>query len=86
MIDNQPFIKAEFIFSARHEMATSLIDLLTRRTRAHLYDARATRKAAPVIAELVATELGWDLERREHEVQQYEDLVLKELSAAGLAL
>lgn len=86
VIDNQPFIKAEFIFSARHEMATSLIDLLTRRTRAHLYDARATRKAAPVIAELVATELGWDLERREHEVQQYEDLVLKELSAAGLAL
>jgi glycerol-3-phosphate dehydrogenase len=86
VIDNQPFIKAEFVYSAREEMATSLVDLLTRRTRAHLYDARAARKAAPVIAELVGPELGWDVERREHEVQQYEDLVRREFSAAGLTL
>ena len=86
VIDNQPFIKAEFIFSARYEMATSLIDLLTRRTRAHLVDARATRKAAVAIAELVAPELGWDNQRRDFEVRRYEELVQKELSAAGLAL
>jgi glycerol-3-phosphate dehydrogenase len=86
VIDNQPFIKAEFVYAARQEMATSLIDLLTRRTRAHLYDARATRKAAPSIAELVAPELGWNDARREREIQQYEDLVQRELSAAGLSL
>jgi glycerol-3-phosphate dehydrogenase len=86
VIENQPFIKAEFVYSARHEMATSLIDLLARRTRAHLIDARATRKAAISIAELVAPELGWSSERRNLEVRRYEELVQKELSAAGLAL
>ena len=86
VIDNQPFIKAEFIFSVRHEMATSLVDLLTRRTRAHLVDARATRKAAAGIADLVAPEFGWDDERRDLEVRRYEELVQKEFSAAGLAL
>jgi glycerol-3-phosphate dehydrogenase len=66
-------------------MATSLVDLLTRRTRAHLLDARATRKAAAAIAELVGPELGWDDERRDLELRRYEELVKKELSAAGLA-
>ena len=85
VIDDQPYIKAEFIFSVRREMATSLVDLLTRRTRAHLLDARATRKAAAAIAELVGPELDWDDERRDLEVRRYEELVEKELSAAGLA-
>jgi glycerol-3-phosphate dehydrogenase len=67
-------------------MATSLVDLLTRRTRAHLVDARATRKAAAGIADLVAPEFGWDDERRDLEVRRYEELVQKEFSAAGLAL
>ncbi|MGA2433094.1 MAG: glycerol-3-phosphate dehydrogenase/oxidase [Acidimicrobiales bacterium] len=86
VIENQSFLKAEFIFSARYEMVTSLVDLLTRRTRAHLVDARATRKAAAAIAELVGPEFGWDDERRDLEVRRYEDLVQRELSAAGLAV
>jgi glycerol-3-phosphate dehydrogenase len=85
-IENQHFIKAEFVYSARHEMVTSLVDLLTRRSRAHLLDVRATRKAAPSIAELVAHELGWDDQRRELEILRYDELVQKELSAAGLTL
>jgi len=86
VIDNQPFIKAEFLFSARQEMVTSLVDLLTRRTRAHLVDARATRRAAAAIAELVGPDLAWSDEQREREVRRYEELVAKELSAAGLDL
>ncbi len=50
---------AEFVYGVRYEMATSLIDLLTRRTRAHLQDARATLRAAPSVADLVADELWW---------------------------
>jgi len=86
VIDNQPYIKAEIVYCARHEMATSLVDVLTRRTRAHLIDARATRKAASTAADLLGTELGWTSERRDLEVRRYEELVQKELSAAGLAL
>ena len=39
-IAGQPYVGAEFIFSAREEMATSLVDLLTRRTRARRAGAR----------------------------------------------
>ncbi len=86
LIEGQRYVGAEFIFSVRHEMATSLIDLLTRRTRAHLHDARATLAAATSIAELVAPELGWDLTQIEVQVGSYRSLVQREFHAAGIAL
>jgi adenylylsulfate kinase-like enzyme len=49
-------------------------------------DARATRRAAAAIAELVGPDLAWSDEQREREVRRYEELVAKELSAAGLDL
>ena len=42
------------MYAARHEMATTLIDVLTRRTRAHLFDRPATLAAAPDVADLLA--------------------------------
>jgi glycerol-3-phosphate dehydrogenase len=85
-IVGQPYVRAEFIFSAREEMVTSLVDLLTRRTRAHLHDARATLDAAPSIAALVASEMGWSDAVVEAQVAAYRSLVEHEFSAAGLAL
>jgi len=59
-IPGQQYVNAEFVYAARHEMATSLTDLLTRRTRAHRCTTpRATLKSAHDIARLVATELQW---------------------------
>ncbi len=71
---------------SRFEMATSLIDLLTRRTRAHLHDARATLRGAPRVASLVAPELGWSEEELRRQLDAYESLVRREFSAAGLTL
>lgn len=85
-IANQSYVGAEFIFGVRHEMATSLTDLLTRRTRAHLHDARACVAAAPQIARLVASELGWSDEEVEKEIADYRMLVETEFAAAGLSL
>jgi glycerol-3-phosphate dehydrogenase len=85
-IAGQPYVGAEFIFSAREEMATSLVDLLTRRTRAHLHDARATLAAAPAIAQLVAPEMGWGDGEIATQVEAYRALVDHEFSSAGLAL
>jgi glycerol-3-phosphate dehydrogenase len=85
-IAGQPYVGAEFLFSARFEMVTSLIDLLTRRTRAHLHDARATLAAASSIAQLVAPELGWDDADVASEVEAYRALVHREFQAAGIAL
>ena len=86
MIEGQPFVGAEFIHAVRHEMALTLEDLLTRRTRAHLHDARATAMAAPAIARLVADELGWDDDETARQLERYLSLVRREFSAAGLPL
>ncbi len=86
LIEGLPYVGAEFLYSARHEMTTSLVDLLTRRTRAHLMDARATHIAAPSIAKVVATELGWDDDETDRQVRTYRTLVECEFVAAGLTL
>jgi glycerol-3-phosphate dehydrogenase len=85
-IEGQPYVDAEFIYAVRHEMATSLEDLLTRRTRAHLHDARAALRAAAGISSLVASDLHWSEEQRSAQVTAYRELVEREFSAAGLCL
>jgi glycerol-3-phosphate dehydrogenase len=85
-IEGQPYLGAEFVYAARFEMATSLIDLLTRRTRAHLHDARATLKGASRVGALVAPELGWSDEDLRRELEGYQSLVRREFGAAGLTL
>jgi glycerol-3-phosphate dehydrogenase len=86
LIHDEPYVGAEFLFSAREEMATSLTDLLTRRTRSHLHDARSTLDAATTIASLVASDLGWSEDDIKTQVAQYRALVEYELSSAGLEL
>lgn len=53
-------LKAEVVHAARREMARTVEDVLARRTRSLLLGARASIAAAPIVAELLATELGQD--------------------------
>jgi glycerol-3-phosphate dehydrogenase len=53
-----PGIAAEVVWAARHEMARTVEDVLSRRTRALLLDARASIESAGVVADLLAAELG----------------------------
>lgn len=54
------FSAAEVLWHARHEMARTVEDVLARRTRALVLDARASIAAAPPVARLLARELGRD--------------------------
>jgi glycerol-3-phosphate dehydrogenase len=60
LVPGLPYVRAEAVYAARHEMVRSLDDLLSRRTRARLFDRAATAEAAAAIGLLVAPELGWD--------------------------
>jgi glycerol-3-phosphate dehydrogenase len=60
LVPGLAYLRAEAIYAVRHEMARTLDDVLSRRTRAHLLDRRATVEAAPAVARLIAPELGWD--------------------------
>jgi glycerol-3-phosphate dehydrogenase len=55
-----PYIGAEVVWAARHEMSRTLDDALSRRTRALLLNARAAVAIAPAAAALLAAELGKD--------------------------
>jgi glycerol-3-phosphate dehydrogenase len=53
-----PYTAAEVVYAVREEMARTIEDVLSRRTRALLLDARAAQRAAPLVAEMMAKELG----------------------------
>lgn len=55
--EDLPYVGAEVIWAVRKEMARTVEDVLCRRTRALFLNASAARKAAPVVASLMAREL-----------------------------
>jgi glycerol-3-phosphate dehydrogenase len=55
-----PYIQAEVVWAAREELCMTVEDALSRRTRSLLLDARAAIECAPVVASLLAAELGRD--------------------------
>jgi glycerol-3-phosphate dehydrogenase len=69
-----PYRGADVIWGARHEMARSVEDVLARRTRSLLLDARASIEIAPRVAGLMARELGRDDAWARREVETYETL------------
>lgn len=65
---------AEVIFHTRHEMARTVGDVLARRSRSLLLDAQASMSAAPRVAALMATELGWDAKTTAQQVERFQHL------------
>ncbi len=84
LVAGLPYLRAEAVYAARYEMAATLDDVLSRRTRARLLDASASATAAADVAELVGDELGWSEAEREAEVDSYRAAVTADLEAAGL--
>jgi glycerol-3-phosphate dehydrogenase len=71
LVPGQPYLRAEAVHAVRHEMATTLDDVLVRRTRAHLFDRSAALAAAPAVAALLADELGWTRDETERQLEDY---------------
>lgn len=60
---NHPYIEAEVVYAARHELAAHAADVLTRRLPMALVDTSAAKAALPRVIELMAAELEWPPER-----------------------
>jgi glycerol-3-phosphate dehydrogenase len=75
LVPGLPYLRGEVVYAARHEGAQTLEDVLRRRTRVALEDREGGLSAAPAAADLLATELGWDAARRQHELDAYRALV-----------
>jgi len=84
LVDGLPYVKAEAIFAVRHEMARSVDDVLSRRTRARLLARDDSADAADSVAALIAEELGWDDADAAASADDYRESVAHERDAAGL--
>jgi glycerol-3-phosphate dehydrogenase len=69
-----PYRACEVVWAVRHEMARTVEDVLARRTRALLLDARASAEIAPAVAALMAAELGRDEAWGRRQVEEYRAL------------
>ena len=66
-----PYQTGEVVWAARREMARTVEDVLARRTRALLLDARASIDVAPTVAALLAQELGRDATWEKEQIEAY---------------
>ena len=69
-----PYVKAEVIWAARHEMARTVEDALARRTRALFLNARAALEMAPAVADLMASELEWNGTMRTRQLAAFREV------------
>ena len=78
LVHGLAYCRAEAAYAVRYEMAQTLDDVLSRRTRARLEDSAATLEAVGLVADLVGREAGWSNQRRQAEIDAFEALVAAE--------
>ncbi len=71
--------KAQVVWAVRHEFARNVEDVLSRRTRTLILDAKESIKLAPEVAEIMAKELKLDKKWEDDQVQKYNKLAIKYL-------
>ncbi len=69
-----PYTFAQVLYGARAEMARTVEDVLSRRTRALLLDEAAALRAAPAVAKLLRGELGRDEAWEREQVEAFSRL------------
>jgi glycerol-3-phosphate dehydrogenase len=82
LVEKFPFIQAEVIYQVREEMACTLRDVLARRMRLEIMDWEATQEAVPVVANLMAQELGWTQAHKQKQIDEYLQLVQSFIKSA----
>lgn len=74
-----PYTRAEIEWICRNEMPVNIDDVLARRTRSILLNARASAEIAPVVADIMARETSHDAEWKSIQLKSYNALIDKYL-------
>ncbi len=69
-----PYTKAQVVWAVREEMARKVDDVLSRRLRVLLLDSDAAQRMAPVVATIMAEELGRDQAWIDRELVEFAEL------------
>lgn len=84
LVAGLPYVRAEAVYAARYEMARSVDDVLSRRTRARLLARDASAAAADDVATLIAPVLGLSEAEASAQAASYRAAVETERTTAGL--
>ncbi len=84
LVEGLAYTRAEAVYAVRYEMALCLDDVLSRRTRARLFNRDAAVRAAESVAALIAPELGWDAAEQAAQVAAFRTSCAHEAEAAHL--
>ncbi len=71
LVEGLDYTEAEVVWAVREEMARTVEDVLARRVRILFVDARRAILAAPRVAQLMATELGYNQEWERDQVERF---------------
>ena len=84
LVAGLPYVRAEAVYAVRHEMARSVDDVLSRRTRARLLARDASARAVDDVAGLIAPLLGLSAADAAAQAAQYRTAVELERTTAEL--
>lgn len=76
LIEPYPVLEAEVIYALRHEMATTVVDLIAQRTSLAYLDSHACIESLPKIVQLMGEQLGWSHARRESELKTSREFLI----------
>ena len=82
LVEGLPYLRAEAVYAVRNEMALTLDDVLSRRTRARLFARDSAVRAAPAVGALIATELAWDHAETQSQIAAFVASCAREAAAA----
>jgi glycerol-3-phosphate dehydrogenase len=75
LIPGLAYLKAEILYAVTHEGATSIDDVLARRTRISFEASDQGLSALDVVADLIGETLGWSSAQRKASINNYRELV-----------
>ena len=79
-----PHVAAEIVYAVRYEMAQTLADALTRRTRLAMLAEMKSDEVLIRCADLMATELGWNVTERIQQIEAMRAELAKEYAVTSL--
>ena len=84
IVAGSPSVLAEVVYGIREEMATSIEDILARRTGFQFFSWKQAKAAAPVVGAVMARELGWSPGQQEDAVEGYVKKINRLMQIIGL--
>ena len=81
-----PYFKAEIVWAVQNEMCLTVEDALARRTRALLLDAKAAIECGPLVAQIMAKEIGKDEKWITQQINNFNSVAKNYLPTSNLKL